>query len=763
MHEGAVLGARYRLDELIGNGGMGEVWQAFDLRLCRPVAVKVVLAAWSRNTAMRARLKREAETIAKLDHHPAITTIHDIGEYDGHLFLVMELLRGEDFASVLAAHPEGLPIEQVLSYGIRIAEGLAFTHGAGVIHRDIKPANLMLLVDGRVKICDFGLARVLDDANPLTVSGQAVGTPAYMAPEQRTGGPVDGRADLYSLGCVLHELVTGERPFRTGPPTVESAALQGCLRRLLATDPNERTPSAAAAVAELRRIDVRYPHAVTTAPAQRPRLRATARPNGIEPLAPRATRTPNYVVPRPPTIPKSPRMAIVKTGAVGIDCLDYRHSVVFSPDNRILASSDARGSVRLWDRATGLPLGRPLASHSGPMVFTPDGRLLTIALHDQSAYLWDPATANIVGHLQTGHTARVSSVAMCPDGRLLASASDDGTVRLSDLATDSSVGDPLTGHAAPVSSVAFSPDGRVLASASEDGTVRLWDPATGKPACGPLTGHAAPVSSVVFSPDGLLLAGASGGDGRKLTVSLWDTMTSHRIGNQFEFTRADPETPLSLAFSSDSGLLVGTYGYGRATLWAPTTDNEVKSAWHPGNSSSAVLSPDGRLLADVRKDKILIHTVRPEARYAPLLRTETWWPTKSLWSWTEAPMWLFFLPTALAAVIGWLIGGHGIHVLGTHVSRGNSAALMLNLALWLIFICAMPILAGVVEDWDWDSWDNYCTYDNLKGFLLWHGYVLGAVLVVSSVFHIAAPGVAAGFLNLDHGAMDVRDWLLWKF
>jgi hypothetical protein len=172
---------------------------------------------------------------------------------------VLELLRGDDFATVLVSSPDGLAIDEALSYGAQVADGLAAAHAAGVVHRDIKPSNLVLLPGGRVKICDFGIAHLPDVTGVLTVTGQAIGTPAYMAPEQWGGRGVDGRADLYSLGCVLWELVSGQRLFIAGRlPGALPTDLGSYLLRLTAEDPAQRPASAAAVAAELRAISERH-------------------------------------------------------------------------------------------------------------------------------------------------------------------------------------------------------------------------------------------------------------------------------------------------------------------------------------------------------------------------------------------------------------------------------------------------------------------------------------------------------------------------
>jgi hypothetical protein len=266
MRAGLVLEGRYRLDALLGTGGMGEVWQGTDLRLGRLVAVKVMLDSWARQPQARARFLREGRAAAGLDNHPAIAAVHDVGEDGEHPFLVMELLRGESFQALIARSPDGIPVHEVISCGIQIADGLAAAHAAGVVHRDIKPANLMLLPGGRVKICDFGIARVEAASARLTVTGDAVGTPAYMAPEQWQGLPGDGRADLYSLGCVLYEMAAGHAASRPGPrPALQPAALDALLTTMLAADPGQRPATAVTAAATLRGISDRRQRATAAA------------------------------------------------------------------------------------------------------------------------------------------------------------------------------------------------------------------------------------------------------------------------------------------------------------------------------------------------------------------------------------------------------------------------------------------------------------------------------------------------------------------
>ncbi|WP_329238784.1 serine/threonine protein kinase [Actinoallomurus sp. NBC_01490] len=274
IEPGLELGGRYRVEERIGAGGMGDVWRGVDLRLRRPVAIKVLPAELATDESAVERFRREAETTAALQH-PGITVTFDIDEHrDGQdrlIFLVMELLTGRDLGTVLAREPRGVPIELAVSLTAQAADALAAAHSRGIVHRDIKPANLFLLDDGRVKLCDFGIAR-LSDSTQLTASGSYIGTPLYMAPEQFRGERLDARSDLYSLGCVLYELLVGSPPFDSGenpaaimyrhlnetpaPPRSRRPDVPDHLDRLtldlLAKDPAARPQSAPAVVAALR-------------------------------------------------------------------------------------------------------------------------------------------------------------------------------------------------------------------------------------------------------------------------------------------------------------------------------------------------------------------------------------------------------------------------------------------------------------------------------------------------------------------------------
>ncbi|MET9349626.1 serine/threonine-protein kinase [Streptomyces termitum] len=315
---------RYRLHGCIGRGGMGEVWQATDEVLGRSVAVKLMLAQ-STDPAGADRFRLEAQTAARLSH-PHVVGVFDFGTWDGKLFLVMELVEGDSLGSS-PAHPLVLPAERVAVVAAHAAAGLAAAHRQGVVHRDIKPGNLLMDADGTVKLADFGIARFVDDPSAgLTTTGQIVGTGLYLAPERALGKPASPASDVYSLGCVLYQLLTGHPPFRADTATallyqhIDSAptppsrlgvvltpAFEAYLLSLLAKQPEQRPP--AQAIADWfgsgawreyapRPAAPAMPAPAAPAPHAAPAPRPVPAPHAQRPAAPAAMPAPRPAAPR---------------------------------------------------------------------------------------------------------------------------------------------------------------------------------------------------------------------------------------------------------------------------------------------------------------------------------------------------------------------------------------------------------------------------------------------------------------------------------
>jgi WD40 repeat protein len=616
----------YRVLGVLGQGGMGVVFLAEDLRLRRQVALKVMRPAVAALPAARARFLREGRAAAAIEHEHVVA-IHHVGEDRGVPFLAMQLLRGETLEDRLRRDGR-LPLAEALRVGREVAAGLAAAHARGLIHRDIKPANVWLESGtGRVKLVDFGLARAAIENVHLTQTGTILGTPGYMAPEQARGKAVDVRCDLFSLGCVLYRMCYGEAPFtgkdrmstllavvrhhprppRQARPAVPRELAQ-LIEHLLAKSPDRRPPSAQEVVEALEGIE--HP---TRARSRRPRrrwLRAAVaagvllaavgaitwglvvrdRPGAGGGPADDAVRVP----PRPPARKQAGEVLRLEghTGPV--------LSLAWLPDGRRALSAGQDGSLRLWDRQTGKQL-RVFRGHAHAEIqsvaVSADGCYAVSGGWDKTVRLWDLDSGK---QLRTfaGHQGAVLGVAFSPDGRQVLSGGLDKTLRLWDVATGKEVR-KFEGHTDGVTQVAFSPDGRRAASGcvgpskgegrwgrGQDNAVRLWDVATGQEVR-KLEGHPHHVWSVAFSPDGRQLL-SGGEDG---SVRLWDVAT----GNELRRFEGHTRRAHSVAFSWDGRRALSASGDQTARLSDVETGRRLyRLEGHEGGALTAAFSPDGR-------------------------------------------------------------------------------------------------------------------------------------------------------------------------
>ena len=268
--EPRIIAERYRVDALIGHGGMAKVYRGYDVTLGREVAIKILDPDLARDTAFRTRFRLEAQAASRMSH-PSIVRVFDAGDPSGEPgsaagsepYIVMELVGGRLLKDIITEGP--VPVDDAVRYIDGILEALDYSHRAGVVHRDIKPGNVMITDKGQVKVMDFGIARaVSDSSSTVAETTQILGTAAYFSPEQAKGEPVDARADLYSTGVVLYELLTGRQPFRGESPVAVAyqhvseaplaptevnedapGALDPVVLRALAKDPYQRYPDAA--------------------------------------------------------------------------------------------------------------------------------------------------------------------------------------------------------------------------------------------------------------------------------------------------------------------------------------------------------------------------------------------------------------------------------------------------------------------------------------------------------------------------------------
>ncbi len=395
--------SHFRVVEPLGAGGMGVVYRAEDTRLGRAVALKFPLPNYNLDATAKTRFLREARAAAALDH-PHLCTIYDVGESeDGRLFLAMALYTGETIKARLARDGP-LPVKEALAITKQIARGLACAHGAGIVHRDLKPGNVMLLPDGTVKILDFGLAKALDESTSKT-SG-ALGTVAYMAPEQIQGETVDTRTDLWAVGVVLYEMLTGQKPFAgehevaiahaivhdqpVAPTTLRDglpAAVEEVVQGLLEKDPRARYAAVDELLADLAAAG---PLDDTTMPRVRARRR----------------RPPNRLLPRalwmvslaavlavggvgwlaldrwlrpPPVRPVSRYLSLPDAEALDLSETGH-YRIAISPDGQrlVYVGATPQGGRRLWVRELDQLHATPLAGTDGAFspFFSPDGSRL---------------------------------------------------------------------------------------------------------------------------------------------------------------------------------------------------------------------------------------------------------------------------------------------------------------------------------------------------------------------------------------------------
>lgn len=246
----------YKLEKLISGGAMGQVYLAIQEVLDRPVAIKVINPSLSTDPTFRQRFLKEGKIIAQL-RHPHIVTIHDIGEYQNQYCMIMEYIEGGTLKNRIQ---RGLSAEQAVDILRQLASALGYAHRQGFIHRDVKPANILFRDDNNAVLSDFGIAKAYEDSAPLTATGLAIGTVFYMSPEQAQGKALDGRSDLYSLGLVFFEMLTGFRPDRapngiTEPLPVALNRYQNLLDRLLSRNPDERFKTAEQLIEAIDKID----------------------------------------------------------------------------------------------------------------------------------------------------------------------------------------------------------------------------------------------------------------------------------------------------------------------------------------------------------------------------------------------------------------------------------------------------------------------------------------------------------------------------
>ena len=408
LSPGARLGP-YEIIAPLGAGGMGEVFKARDTRLDRSVAIKILPASIAANPQFRLRFEREAKTISQLNH-PNICTLHDVGRDNGTDYLVMELIEGESLANRLLRGP--LPLSDTLNLGAQIAVALDRAHRAGIVHRDLKPGNIML-TKSSVKLLDFGLARTQaaevepspEEAtayHPLTERGTILGTFQYMAPEQIEGAEADPRADIFALGAVLYEMITGKRAFNGKTRTSVIAAIVG----------SEPEPASHVQPLTPKYLD----HVIATCLAKEPDDRWQSAADIAHELKWLA-----HV--RPESEPSSKRsVARLAAGALVLAIAVSAATAAYLRWHGTMGTSDAR----VIRAALDLPAGVSLANYgSHSLAISPDGRYVAFAgEQDAETYLYVRPVDKLVANRIDG-TAGASQPFFSPDSKWIAFAADN--------------------------------------------------------------------------------------------------------------------------------------------------------------------------------------------------------------------------------------------------------------------------------------------------------------------------------------------------
>jgi WD40 repeat protein len=610
--DSAYLGrlAHFDVMRVLGRGGMGVVLEAFDSRLHRNVALKILDPELLGDEVAQQRFCREARAAASITHENVVA-VHQVERDEfGLPYLVMQVISGESLEQRLNRDKK-LPFREVLRIGLQAAQGLAAAHAQGLTHRDIKPGNIMLEApNDRVKLTDFGLAKAAEDVK-LTLSGYVTGTPLYMAPEQAIGEEPDHRSDLFSLGAIMYEMSSGQPPFSGHTPLVilkqVSEAkyrplkelnpevpewLADTIDMLLAKKPADRIQTANHLVELLE-----FEWALTRTTSDdlptvcqvearkrtiRNRLIATAIGTTFLSLGLLGGWIIAHRAPSAPAVPASTEpVAVLASNAGTIS------SVAFDPAGNTIASAVEDGSVRLWDWKAN-SIQSTLNVHKGTVTsvrFAPEGAILATAGEDGAVKLWKPPQGESIKTFQLPTAVR--GLAFAPDGRSLYSGDRDGGLRVWSLESDKPVAS--TQQTGSVNTIALSPDGGTLASGGSDKIVRLWNAKTLTPKL-PMEGHTAAIYALAFSSNGKRLASV----GWDKTVRIWDAGS----GQLFKSWEAHEADIVGVAYSPD-GTRLATGGLdGTVKLWNAETGESLQTfREHKVAIQALAFSPDGKHLA----------------------------------------------------------------------------------------------------------------------------------------------------------------------
>ncbi len=583
-----LLNQRYRVLNELGAGGFGVVYRVEDTKFAnRLLAAKRLIKPSGATTHKEYQkaidaFKREAEMLAHL-RHLNLPYIHDCFEENNDYYLIMDLISGE----TLEKHLEKglLPIPEALRIGIELATVLDYLHTRTppIIFRDLKPSNMMFTPEGHIYLIDFGIARFFKPSQ--TQDTVSLGSPGYSPPEQYGKARTTIKSDIYSLGAVIHQMLTGAdpslSPFNFDPLTGQMPVLQQLLDRMLDMKAEQRPASAAKVMQELQQI-LQELQQSTTAP------NTQSQPTVLFSSPTRSVPPTQAVVlkPQAPPLPPKPKVQ-------GELCHNYTHAskkiniLAWSPDGKSLAAAgEELDQIYIWHIFTQQAMSAHIVHtrRIQALAWSPDSRWLVSGGNDNVARVWQPS--NSAQQAYTGHTHWIQTLAWSPDGQQIASGSADTQVHLWE-ATTGQQKLVYRGHNKDILALAFAPDGTRIASADGSGFIQVWEAASGKL----LTAYnQKAVSTLAWSPDSQQIA-----SGSRESVQIWEASTGQLVTTYAKHARM----VTVVAWSSANGGRIASASKDQSVqIWQPQTGDTLYTyRGHTSNLNTLAWSPDGTSLA----------------------------------------------------------------------------------------------------------------------------------------------------------------------
>lgn len=647
VQQAALLQGRYRLGALLGSGGYSAVYRGRDTRDGeREVAIKqIALRGLSTEQTIEATntFHREIQALCTLSH-PQVPHLLDHFSDQGHWYLVLDFIQGvtlEEYLRQRQAQHKPLHLEEILAMALHLCRVLEYLHSRHppLIFRDLKPDNIMRTPGGKLCLIDFGIARRFTPGQPRDT--QRLGSPGYAAPEQYGRAQTDARADVYSLGALLHHLLSGQDPSehpRGLPPLrlqgeVSNPDLEKLVERMLALEPRDRPASMREISGELERIKQQLsayqsgriwlppiPLDYPTSGAPQVQLQILGQSKGpTPPLATPAVQPRRKSLTRRRVLVGMGIGGLVLTGGIRVALstpiappalplthshtlhtyaghFDGVYSLAWSPDGNQIASSSADNTVHIWDALSGGNVSiYGYSNAANCLAWSSDGIFIAAGFADGEVQVWTPYES---GNLQMpGQGKAVNGLAWSPisGSRILASASSDTTVVIQN--TEQAGITVLEHQAGAINSVTWSPDdGWYLASAADDHTVVVWDTNTHQVAYPIYAGHTNAVTSVVWLPNSVYIASGS----LDRTARIWDPTTGATLITYQEHMAAVQ----AIASSPDNSLIASGSADGTVRIWS-TFDGNTRMVYtgHTNIVTSVAWSPDGKYIASGSTDK----------------------------------------------------------------------------------------------------------------------------------------------------------------